>query len=131
MPALSWKATSDRNNPNYHEFRKAGEFNSAAETFIFIEEHPDSINDGYFLNRAANPVWNDLPASWHNGAANLSYGDGHCEPHRWVDAITRRPQAAGCCRLTARPAAVQRLRFLLAPLPRPPHPLLTRVRSLQ
>jgi prepilin-type processing-associated H-X9-DG protein len=81
----------NRNNPNYHQFRKASEFDSASETFIFIEEHPDSINDGYFLNRAANPEWNELPASWHDGAANLSYGDGHCEAHRWVNALTKRP----------------------------------------
>jgi prepilin-type N-terminal cleavage/methylation domain-containing protein/prepilin-type processing-associated H-X9-DG protein len=81
----------NRNNPNYHQFRRASEFVSASETFVFIEEHPDSINDGYFLNRAANPEWNDLPASWHNGAANLSYGDGHSELHRWVNAVTKKP----------------------------------------
>jgi prepilin-type processing-associated H-X9-DG protein len=81
----------NRNNAGYHQFRKAGEFRSASETFIFIEEHPDSINDGYFLNRVANYEWNDLPASWHNGGANLSFGDGHCEGHRWVNAVTRKP----------------------------------------
>ena len=81
----------NRNNPDYHQFRRASEFISASETFVFIEEHPDSINDGYFLNRAANPEWNDLPASWHNGAANLAYADGHSEPHRWVNAVTRKP----------------------------------------
>jgi prepilin-type N-terminal cleavage/methylation domain-containing protein/prepilin-type processing-associated H-X9-DG protein len=79
------------NNPSYHQYRKASEFVTAAETFVFIEEHPDSINDGYFLNRAAKYEWNDLPASWHNGAANLSYGDGHCEAHRWMDSVTRKP----------------------------------------
>jgi prepilin-type N-terminal cleavage/methylation domain-containing protein/prepilin-type processing-associated H-X9-DG protein len=81
----------NRNNPSYHQFRRGSEFNSASETFVFIEEHPDSINDGYFLNRAANPEWNDLPASWHNGAANLSYGDGHSESHSWVNAVTKKP----------------------------------------
>ncbi len=85
----------NRNNPTYHQFRRASEFNSASETFVLIEEHPDSINDGYFLNRAAssnNPAeWNDLPGSWHNGAANLAYGDGHSEPHRWVNSVTKKP----------------------------------------
>ena len=81
----------NRNNPSYYQFRKASEFNSASETFVFIEEHPDSINDGYFLNRAYNYEWNDLPASWHNGGANLAYGDGHCEPHKWVNSTTRKP----------------------------------------
>jgi len=85
------QGNDNKNNPAYHQFRKASEFLSASETFVYIEEHPDSINDGYFLNRAANYEWNDLPASWHNGAANLAYGDGHSEPHRWVNPVTRRP----------------------------------------
>lgn len=79
------------NNPSYHQFRKLGEFTAASDIFVFIEEHPDSINDGYFLNRAASYEWNDLPASFHNGAANLAYGDGHAEAHRWVDSSTRKP----------------------------------------
>jgi prepilin-type N-terminal cleavage/methylation domain-containing protein/prepilin-type processing-associated H-X9-DG protein len=84
-------AQGNTNNPHYHQFRKFGEFTSATDTFIFIEEHPDSINDGYFLNRGAVHQWNDLPASFHNGAANLAYGDGHAESHKWVDASTRKP----------------------------------------
>ncbi|HTG45789.1 MAG TPA: prepilin-type N-terminal cleavage/methylation domain-containing protein [Verrucomicrobiae bacterium] len=82
---------ANKNNPNYHQFKKVSEFTSATGIFTFIEEHPDSINDGYFLNRAANYEWNDLPASWHNGAANLTFGDGHAESHRWVNRTTRKP----------------------------------------
>ncbi len=79
------------NNPTYHQFRKFGEFTSSSDIFLFIEEHPDSINDGYFLNRAAENAWNDLPASWHLGGANLAYGDGHAEIHRWRNASTQQP----------------------------------------
>ena len=86
--------TGNTNNPNYHQFRKFSEFTSTSDTFVFIEEHPDSINDGYFLNRAGVYEWNDLPASFHNGAANLAYGDGHAEAHTWVDHSTRRPARA-------------------------------------
>ena len=81
----------NKNNPHYHQYRKNREFISASQIFVFVEEHPDSINDGYFLNRAAKYEWNDLPASWHNGSANFSFGDGHAEPHRWVNASTRKP----------------------------------------
>lgn len=81
----------NKNNPSYRQYRKAQEFISASEIFVFVEEHPDSINDGYFLNRAAKYEWNDLPASWHNGSANLTYGDGHAENHRWLDGSTRKP----------------------------------------
>ena len=84
-------ATGNSNNPSYHQYRRFSEFTSASEIFVFIEEHPDSINDGYFLNRAANHQWNDLPASWHNGSANLSFGDGHAESHKWVNQSTRKP----------------------------------------
>ena len=84
-------AKGNTNNPNYHQYRRFGEFTAASEIFVFVEEHPDSINDGYFLNRGGVYQWNDLPASFHNGAANLAYGDGHVEGHRWVEASTRKP----------------------------------------
>lgn len=81
----------NKNNPNYHQYRRSQEFISASEIFILIEEHPDSVNDGYFLNRAAKYEWNDLPGSWHDGSVNLTYGDGHAENHRWINASTRKP----------------------------------------
>lgn len=87
-------AAGNTNNPSYHQYRRFGEFSAASEIFVFIEEHPDSINDGYFLNRAYSYAWNDLPASYHGGAANLAYGDGHVEAHRWRDPSTRKPARA-------------------------------------
>jgi prepilin-type N-terminal cleavage/methylation domain-containing protein/prepilin-type processing-associated H-X9-DG protein len=84
-------ASGNSNNPSYHQYRKLGEFTAASDIFTFIEEHPDSINDGYFLNRARRYEWNDLPASFHNGAANIAYGDGHVESHRWQDRATKKP----------------------------------------
>jgi len=86
------------NNPYYHQFLKLSEFTSTANVFVFIEEHPDSVNDGYFVNRAYYWEWRDLPASYHDGAANLSFADGHSEMHRWLSASTKkasRPDSAG------------------------------------
>jgi prepilin-type N-terminal cleavage/methylation domain-containing protein/prepilin-type processing-associated H-X9-DG protein len=86
------------NNPHYRQYVKLGEIIEPAETFVFIEEHPDSINDGYFLNKAYAHEWTDLPASYHSGAANLSFADGHAESHRWLSPSTKRlkkPDAAG------------------------------------
>ena len=62
--------------------------------WVFIDEHPDSINDGYFLvrsdvNRAAR--WTDLPASYHNQAGGLAFADGHAEVHKWRDQNTLKP----------------------------------------
>ncbi|MBI1177786.1 DUF1559 domain-containing protein [bacterium] len=76
------------NNPGYVQFFKESDFRVPSRIFTFIEEHPDSINDGYFLNKLAQHEWFDLPASWHNNAANLTFADGHAETHRWVSPIT-------------------------------------------
>jgi prepilin-type N-terminal cleavage/methylation domain-containing protein/prepilin-type processing-associated H-X9-DG protein len=85
------------NNPYHSQFFKLAEVREPARIFSFVDEHPDSINDGYFLNRLANLEWIDLPASYHNGAATLAFADGHAETHRWLYAHTKppaRPDAA-------------------------------------
>ncbi len=79
------------NNPSYKQYLKLSEFTASAQIFVFIEEHPDSINDGYFLNRAGSYQWNDLPASYHNGSANMAFADGHSEVKRWTSTTTRKP----------------------------------------
>ncbi|MBM3834274.1 MAG: DUF1559 domain-containing protein [Verrucomicrobia bacterium] len=79
------------NNPSYRQYFKLSQVRYPSEIFTFVDEHPDSINDGYFLNRLANLEWVDLPASYHNGAATLSFADGHTEQHRWLFPLTKRP----------------------------------------
>ena len=85
------KDGSNVNNPAYIQYLKMSDFLDAAKIFVFIEEHPDSINDGYFLNKVYSPGWHDLPASYHGGAANLVYGDGHAEVRRWQGESTKAP----------------------------------------
>jgi prepilin-type processing-associated H-X9-DG protein len=62
---------------------------------VFLDEHPDSINDGYFLNKwykaPEEPYWTDLPGSYHNGGTSLAFADGHSEIHQWVYAQTKPP----------------------------------------
>ena len=79
------------NNPDYVQFFTTSQFRDTAGIFVFIEEHPDSLNDGYFLDKPDDFEWIDLPASTHDGAATLSFADGHAEVHRWVCPSTRRP----------------------------------------
>lgn len=79
------------NNPDYRQFFKLGQIPKPSEIFVFIEEHPDSINDGYFLNKADQMEWTDLPASYHHGGANLAFADGHLEAHQWRLASTKPP----------------------------------------
>jgi prepilin-type N-terminal cleavage/methylation domain-containing protein/prepilin-type processing-associated H-X9-DG protein len=89
---------SNTNNPGYKQFFKTVQVPSPSQIFVFIEEHPDSINDGYFLNKPNSLAWFDLPASYHNGAVNLSFVDGHAEMHSWALASTKRPARPGGAR---------------------------------
>jgi prepilin-type N-terminal cleavage/methylation domain-containing protein/prepilin-type processing-associated H-X9-DG protein len=81
--------------PGYEQFVKEVDFIDPSYIFVFLDEHPDSIDDGYFLNAAPAPgspsVWLDLPASYHNGGGSFSFADGHTEIHRWHNASTVRP----------------------------------------
>lgn len=61
-----------------------------AESWIYVDEHPDSINDAGLFAPYKN-AWIDLPASYHNGACGFAFVDGHSEVHRWVAPETRQP----------------------------------------
>lgn len=82
---------SNTNNPGYAQFFSDAAIPNPSEIFVFLDEHPDSINDGYFIDKAYVSKWYSLPASYHNGAAALSFADGHSELHRWVNNTTKRP----------------------------------------
>jgi len=81
----------NRNNPGFAQFFSLSSIPRPADIFVFLDEHPDSINDGYFLNRGGDELWIDLPASYHLGAASFAYADGHSDLHRWEHASTRPP----------------------------------------
>lgn len=68
-------------------------------TWVFVDEHPDSINDATFY---VNPYWTnaltewtDVPASLHGGACGFSFADGHSEIKKWKDARTVQPVRYG------------------------------------
>ncbi len=85
---------SNVNNPGYVQFFKTAQVPTPAQIFVFIEEHPDSIDDGYFLNHIEMQKWIDLPASYHAGGANLTFADGHLELRKWHDPSTKPPSSA-------------------------------------
>ena len=64
-----------------------------AMLWVFLDEHPDSINAGGFANQMveneAQARIIDFPASFHNGAAGISFIDGHAEIRKWIDPRTR------------------------------------------
>jgi len=61
--------------------------------WVMLDEHPDSMNAGGFANMMVeNPASAriiDFPASYHNGAAGISFADGHAEIRKWVDSRTK------------------------------------------
>ena len=47
------------NNTNYIQFFRVFSVPHPSDIFVFLDEHPDSIDDGYFLNRDVEeaPQW--------------------------------------------------------------------------
>ena len=70
-----------------------------ADTWVFIDERQDSINDGWFavdmVDQGGQAQLVDIPASYHNHAGNLSFADGHCQTRKWVDPRTYPPIVTG------------------------------------
>ena len=81
----------NQNNPYYLQFFRLTDIPQPSEIFVFLDEHPDSINDGYFLNQFYAKEWVDLPASYHNGSAAFAFADGHAQLQRWRDDSTKQP----------------------------------------
>jgi len=96
------------NNPLYRQFLKQNDIPRPANIFVFLDEHPDSIDDGYFIDtwpvssssggygnsQAADYEWIDLPGSYHDGAGSFAFADGHVELHQWRYESTRPPSIA-------------------------------------
>jgi prepilin-type N-terminal cleavage/methylation domain-containing protein/prepilin-type processing-associated H-X9-DG protein len=73
----------------YRHIKKTSDFiyPGPADTWVYVDEHPCSINDAGFFNPHVSS-WVDQPASYHNGAAGFSFADGHSEIHKWVDSLS-------------------------------------------
>jgi prepilin-type N-terminal cleavage/methylation domain-containing protein/prepilin-type processing-associated H-X9-DG protein len=67
----------------YRQYLRQSQIPKPSKTWLFLDEHPDSINDGYFVNNPSATYWQDIPASYHNGACGFSYADGHSEIRKW------------------------------------------------
>jgi prepilin-type N-terminal cleavage/methylation domain-containing protein len=63
-----------------------------ANTFVFMDENPRTINDGAFQvsanATAGNTYLIDLASGNHNAAAAISFADGHAIVHKWQDPRT-------------------------------------------
>jgi prepilin-type N-terminal cleavage/methylation domain-containing protein/prepilin-type processing-associated H-X9-DG protein len=80
----------------YRLYAKDSDIALAANTFVFVDEHPDSINDGAFAVQmvkagGTSGEWVDMPSTAHNRACGFSFADGHSEIHQWKGKATTQP----------------------------------------
>lgn len=86
----SWTQGANTFFPTYRQWLKLATVPRPSIYFVTIDEQPDSINDGYFLNNptALQANWGDTPATYHNHAGGISFADGHSEIHKWRGSAT-------------------------------------------
>jgi prepilin-type N-terminal cleavage/methylation domain-containing protein/prepilin-type processing-associated H-X9-DG protein len=75
---------------DYRQFLKMASIPHPSELFVMLDEHPDSINDGFLQTDPHSDIaqwspqqWHDLPATYHDGAGGFAFADGHSEVHKF------------------------------------------------
>jgi len=69
-----------------------------SKTWVFIEENPYSIDDGFFaLDPRQTTTWYNLPAVLHGNSSEMAFGDGHSAARQWTDGsmINAKPTTPG------------------------------------
>jgi prepilin-type N-terminal cleavage/methylation domain-containing protein/prepilin-type processing-associated H-X9-DG protein len=72
--------------PTYFQYLKASSLTrpGPANTWLLVDEHPDSINDGWLIaDMLSTTMFEDLPANYHDGACGFVWCDGHSQIHKW------------------------------------------------
>ena len=85
-------ATSWGYSGAYRQWQKISQCKRPSDMYVFIDEHPNTINDAFFVCQFSgvpnygDPTagsWGDVPAFYHNRACGFGFADGHSEVHRW------------------------------------------------
>ncbi|HXR47770.1 MAG TPA: prepilin-type N-terminal cleavage/methylation domain-containing protein [Candidatus Limnocylindrales bacterium] len=86
--------SANNNYPTFRQYMTESSILHPSKVFVLLDEHPDSINDGFFQTDPHTDVsqwnpeqWADLPASYHGGACGFSFADGHSEVHTWKSKL--------------------------------------------
>jgi prepilin-type N-terminal cleavage/methylation domain-containing protein len=87
--------TSNPNQTVWYTYDSLNNIHRPANTWVFVDEHPNSINDAAFANACTgadspgSAQIIDFPANYHNGACGFSFSDGHSEIHSWKGSKIR------------------------------------------
>jgi len=79
-----------QNGVDYKVFDKFSDFGSAlsaSDCFVYLDENPLSLNDGWFLFYGSGSTINDKPAINHGLSSSFSFADGHAEFQQWHDVF--------------------------------------------
>jgi prepilin-type N-terminal cleavage/methylation domain-containing protein len=85
-------------NAGYNAYVKVIELGGAvgpSMAVVFLEENMCSLNDGYLQVNDNSPLWPDVPGSYHNWSAGMSFADGHAELHKWLTGALKIPVRFG------------------------------------
>ena len=93
----SWLNNNDWEGEPWRIIRRTSEMvsPSPSQTWVLIDERPDSINNASFSIRMAErqqgTAFLNWPGYFHGRGANLNFADGHSELRRWRDPRTIPP----------------------------------------
>jgi prepilin-type N-terminal cleavage/methylation domain-containing protein/prepilin-type processing-associated H-X9-DG protein len=84
--------TSGSDDAKLRVYKKEGDLTvpGPANTWLLVDENPNSINDAWMVEDPTepsinDPEWVDCPASYHTGACGMSFCDGHAVIKLWHD----------------------------------------------
>ena len=83
----------NRNQRVWRTYERLSTIRLPAKTFVFVDEHPDSINDGAFAVACTGNEPGDIqslsqiidyPSNLHGGGCGFSFSDGGAQIHKWL-----------------------------------------------
>ncbi len=91
-------------NALFVDYVKVSDIARPSQSMVFIDENPNTINDGYWAQNPGNRTqWIDSPAHYHNSGANMSFADGHAEGRKWTDINVLKGASGGATGFPANP----------------------------
>jgi len=60
---------------------------SGSDAFVYVDENPATINDGFLRVVPDRTSFGDFPAVNHGYSSSFTFADGHAQLQRWRDAF--------------------------------------------